>query len=79
MKQIYYILLSISIFFGCNLKEQNRKTTDSSPSQERKIFKIGGVYTDNSFAGARLNDFSQLNDSTFQALIFNRQVLVGHL
>lgn len=54
---------------GCreriNLTEEKIELT----FQEKKIFSAGGIYADNQFKGARLNDFVQLNDSTYQALI----------
>ena len=45
--------------------------TSSKPIeyQEKKTYKIDGVYASNEFDGARLNDFSQVNDSTFRATI----------
>ena len=36
---------------------------------EKKVFNAGTVYADYDFAGARLNDFIQQNDSSFQAII----------
>ena len=37
--------------------------------QAKKIFKAGQIFADNLFDGARLNDFKQINDSTYQVLI----------
>jgi hypothetical protein len=37
--------------------------------QEKKTYSINGVYADNQFDGARLNNIVQLNDSTFSAKI----------
>ena len=37
--------------------------------QTKKLYHTGHIYADNQFDGARLNDFKQLNDSTYQALI----------
>ncbi|HBS12041.1 MAG TPA: hypothetical protein DEO36_05780, partial [Flavobacteriaceae bacterium] len=38
--------------------------------QEKKEYNIGdAVFTDNQFDGARLNNFTQLNDSTYQVTI----------
>jgi len=37
--------------------------------QEKKTYTIDGVYASNEFDGARLNDFTQINDSTFRATI----------
>lgn len=36
---------------------------------EKKVFKAGVVYADYDFAGARLNDFIRLNDSSYQAIV----------
>jgi len=45
--------------------------TSSKPIeyQEKKTYTIDGVYASNEFDGARLNDFTQINDSTFRATI----------
>ena len=37
--------------------------------QTKKVYHTGDIYADNQFGGARLNDFKQINDSTYQALI----------
>lgn len=37
--------------------------------QVKKKYQVDGVYADNLFDGARLNDFTKINDTTFQALI----------
>ena len=37
--------------------------------QTKKVYHVGSVFADNQFDGARLNDFKQINDSTYQALI----------
>jgi hypothetical protein len=37
--------------------------------QEHKTYSINGVHADNEFAGARLNNFEAINDSTFKATI----------
>ena len=37
--------------------------------QTKKLYRAGNIFADNRFDGARLNDFKQLNDSTFQVLI----------
>ncbi len=49
----------------------NPKDTSNHPIkyQEKKEYSIDGVFADNLFDGARLNQFLKLNDSTFQATI----------
>ncbi len=37
--------------------------------QEKKVFKAGKVYASNQFNAARLNDFKQINDTLFEAVI----------
>ncbi len=37
--------------------------------QTKKLYKAGHIFADNRFDGARLNDFTLINDSTYQALI----------
>jgi predicted deacylase len=37
--------------------------------QEKKTYQLDGVYADNRFDGARLNDFSQVDQNTFKATI----------
>lgn len=45
--------------------------TSSKPIelQEKKTYAINGVFASNEFNGARLNDFTQINDSTYRATI----------
>lgn len=71
------LLLALLLFIGCKTYQATdfnypRKvdTTDHQIElQEKKTYSIGGVYADNQFDGARLNDFSKINDNTFQATI----------
>lgn len=44
-------------------------TTRPIEFQEKKTYQVAGVSASNEFPAARLNDFIQLNDSTFQATI----------
>lgn len=37
--------------------------------QQKKIYKINGIYADNLFDGARMNNFIALNDSTYEVTI----------
>jgi len=37
--------------------------------QEKKVYTVTNVFADNEFDAARLNDFTQLNDSTYQVTI----------
>ncbi len=37
--------------------------------QSKKLYRAGHIFADNRFDGARLNDFTQINDSTYQVLI----------
>jgi len=75
---VFSILIFLS-FFACKTTSLTPKQhtfpepvdTSSQPieMQEKKTYKIDGVYASNEFDGARLNDFSQINDSTFRATI----------
>lgn len=44
-------------------------STKEIQEQEKKIYKVGGLTVDNQFDGARLNDFTQVDDTTFRATI----------
>jgi len=37
--------------------------------QLKKVYQTGNVYADNRFDGARLNDFRQVNDTTYEVLV----------
>ncbi|MDN5202668.1 M14 family metallopeptidase [Fulvivirgaceae bacterium BMA10] len=69
MKNITLLLLLIS--FACKNDEPGQAEVLQIPfkNNEKKIFKEGDVFADNRFDGARLSDFSKINDSTFQATI----------
>ncbi|MDA8693210.1 M14 family metallopeptidase [Saprospiraceae bacterium] len=47
------------------------KDTHSKPIevQEKQTYNVGTVYASNEFDGARLNDFTQINDNTYRATI----------
>lgn len=77
MKKIKYWVLSIAILQGCsgiklknfNLPQPVDTTSRPIELQEKKVFHAGDVSADNLFDGARLNDFTRVNDSTYQAVI----------
>ena len=56
-------------FIGCKSKPTPAVESTPYQLQERKIYTIDGVFSDNMFSGGRLNDFSQINDSLFRAFI----------
>ncbi|UCH65834.1 MAG: hypothetical protein JSW63_01495, partial [Ignavibacterium sp.] len=78
------ILLAALIAAACTEKEDDIKglaydppgatiTTDKEilPQHKRTfLFSNTGVYASNEFEGARLNDFYQVNDSVYTAVIF---------
>ena len=66
------------LYYSCKVTEfplqQNfPKPVDTSTrptnQQVKKVYDIGGVKADNTFDGARMNSFSQVNDSTFSVTI----------
>lgn len=77
MKKYLIPLICLLIFQGCNsLRLKNFSLpqpvdTTSKPiqTQEKKTFTTHGINADNLFDGARLNDFSQVNDTTYAAVI----------
>ncbi|MEL6250827.1 MAG: M14 family metallopeptidase [Bacteroidota bacterium] len=71
-----YLLIFLLILSACSPKLKRHKfptkvdtTTRPISYQEKKTFSVGGVMASNDFPAARLNDFKQLNDSTFEATI----------
>lgn len=74
-----YSILLFFLFFlqvSCGLKLRNftlpqpvNTATKSIYLQEKKTFIINDVSADNLFDGARLNDFTMVNDSTYAAVI----------
>lgn len=78
MKSIYFVLLLI--LSSCSVFSPKTASYHTFPSpidtepkvieyQEKKTYKIGSVFASNEFPAARLNDFNQINDSTYQATI----------
>ncbi|MEM7374366.1 MAG: M14 family metallopeptidase [Bacteroidota bacterium] len=69
------LLLFLSACIGSKTAKKHRFPTPVDTRskvvqyQEKKTYSIGDVHASNEFPAARLNDFSQLNDSTFQATI----------
>jgi len=77
--RLLLILLIVFSFYSCGSKyyvRQNftyKKPVDTQTKkidfQEKKLCQVKGIYADNRFDGARLNDFTQINDTTWQVLI----------
>ncbi|MEO1259749.1 MAG: M14 family metallopeptidase [Bacteroidota bacterium] len=73
----YPFLFALLFFVGCKTHQasdfeySNKVDTTDHPIelQNKKTYAVDGVFADNQFDGARLNDFSKLNDQTFQATI----------
>ena len=82
-KSFLLILFILSILVGCKRKEEKVTalpydppgatiTTDKEISLQHKriiSFSNTGVYVSNEFTGARLNDFYQVNETTYTAVI----------
>ena len=72
-----YTLFSCILFISCNryiakpfnFPEPVDTTDHPIKMQVKKTYEIDGIFADNEFEGARLNDFIQINDSTFRAVI----------
>ncbi len=78
VRSIFGYVLLISLISACsNLKlktfefpEPIETSTREIQYQEKKEYTINDIiFADNQFDGARLNDFTQLNDSTYQVTI----------
>lgn len=79
MKNILLIFVIVSLWGSCKHNPYQLKTykfpspvdTTTRPIkyQEKKTYQIGDISASNEFPSARLNDFTQLNDSIFQVLI----------
>ena len=73
----FVILLSYILLLGCNryiakpfdFPEPVDTTDHPIKMQIKKTYQVDGVFADNEFEGARLNDFIQINDSTFRVVI----------
>ena len=76
---IIYLLFILLLLQACSSNKYVRREFTYSKAvdthskkidfQTKKLYKAEQVFADNRFDGARLNDFKQLNDSTYQALI----------
>ncbi len=65
----YFIFLGLLMMLGCSDQKNKPETIVLNTGEEKKTFNVGTVYADNEFKGARLNDFTKINDSTYRALI----------
>lgn len=78
MSKIFYFALFGVIFSSCSSSNAllnhifpdpvDTKSTDII-SQRKTTYDIQGVYADNEFDGARLNNFTKINDNLFRATI----------
>ena len=85
---IFFVFLILLSSFGCANYQAKpyvfpvRVDTRSKPIklQEKKIYHIEdqGVFADNLFDGARLNDFRFMEDNTFQATISPENIPINH-
>ena len=84
---ILYFFLSVSILLvGCNrytastFNFPNPVDTTDHPikMQVKKTYEIDGVFADNEFEGARLNDFQQIDKNTFRAVIEPENFPINH-
>ncbi len=76
---IFFLLIITLLLQACGSDKYVRreftytKTVDTHSKkidfQTKKLYKVGHIFADNRFDGARLNDFTQINDSTYQVLI----------
>ncbi len=74
-----YLIIFIVFFTSCSHKYYVRKdfkypkpvnTSDKQINyQNKKIFRIGNIYIDNSFDGARMNGVEKINDSLYMVTI----------
>ncbi len=67
----FFLLLGCNRYMASNFEFPDPTETSDQPIrlQKKMTYHLAGVYADNQFDGARLNDFSQLNDSTFAVKI----------
>jgi hypothetical protein len=71
------LIISIMLLLGCNryvassFEFPDPTETSDQPVifQKKKTYHSAGVFADNQFDGARMNDFTQLDDSTFAVKI----------
>lgn len=68
---VFLLFLSCKTYQASDFVYSNKVDTTDHPIelQEKKTYSIDGVFANNNFDGARLNDFSKINDNTFQATI----------
>lgn len=73
----YSFIVFFLIFTSCKVQKlktfEYDKPVDTSTKtiqyQQKKTFKLGSVYADNLFDGARMNNFERINDSVFRVTI----------
>lgn len=82
MKTLYLPIVLLTLFLGACRENDSYKArpyqypdpvdTQDKPIeiQNKKTYVFDGVYADNQFDGARLNDFIQVDKNTFKASIF---------
>lgn len=77
MKKLTWLLLLLCIA-ACSPRLKKHKfpksvdtTTRPISYQEKKTYEADGVFANNDFPAARLNDFKKLNDSTYEAVILS--------
>lgn len=77
MRKLYYLFLA-ALLGSCSLKLTEHvfptavdTTTRPISYQGKKVYKLDGIKATNDFPSGRLNDFIQLNDSTFQGTILS--------
>ena len=87
MKKLYLLIFIIFLLSSCQHNPYKLKTykfpepvdttTRLIEYQVKKTYEIGDVSATNEFPSARLNDFSQLDDSTYQATISAENVPIN--
>ena len=76
MKYLFFIL---PLLICCQQKKPTINNEGKTINiQEKKVFHKGHVFADNQFDGARLNDFKQINDSTYRAVISPENIPVNN-
>ena len=68
---LLFVLISCKTYQASDFVYPRPVDTSDHPieNQTKKTYSVDGVYADNQFDGARLNDFEQINANTFQATI----------
>jgi len=76
--KLFYYTALLSLILACKPSDQLRKHDFPKPvdtsnlpitNQLKKTYTINGVTASNEFDAARMNDFIQINDSTFRVTI----------